>query len=392
MKDMTPDAVAGLTPERKAYMHDVPSGFSGLAQRQAALRPGRGLEFLWLELTNRCNLHCVHCYSDSHPRSGERDVMTAADYRSVMRQAFDLGCRNIQFIGGEPQLNADFHSLLVDAKAIGFGFIEVFTNLTRLNEQTVRFAADNDICFATSVYSDDAETHDAITKVRSSHQRTMSNLARLIDDGITTRAGIIVMDQNRHDADRTEQALRDMGVGHVRQAETQPFGRGEQLLDREAAMSGLCGHCWNGKLCVAPDGDAYPCVMARHWPVGNVLRQPLSEIMAGPALETIRQDIYAEVWLPKLAVEKKPAKKKKKDKKPHKKTPVNCVPEKACIPNETKHCGPGKLPDYDKGKGKTTNGPKDECLQSCIPTNKTECHPAVCAVSCEPGEIKKKPR
>ena len=25
------------------------------------------LDFLWLELTNRCNLQCVHCYTQSPP-------------------------------------------------------------------------------------------------------------------------------------------------------------------------------------------------------------------------------------------------------------------------------------------------------------------------------------
>src|SRR5208283_2388709 len=29
----------------------------------------RGLDFLWLELTSRCNLQCVHCYAESGPSS-----------------------------------------------------------------------------------------------------------------------------------------------------------------------------------------------------------------------------------------------------------------------------------------------------------------------------------
>jgi uncharacterized radical SAM superfamily Fe-S cluster-containing enzyme len=46
-----------------------------------------------------------------------------------MSQAYALGCRNIQFIGGEPQLNRDFLPLVIKAKSIGFEFIEVFSNL-----------------------------------------------------------------------------------------------------------------------------------------------------------------------------------------------------------------------------------------------------------------------
>ena len=29
-----------------------------------AAGPDNRLDFLWLELTNRCNLQCVHCYTE----------------------------------------------------------------------------------------------------------------------------------------------------------------------------------------------------------------------------------------------------------------------------------------------------------------------------------------
>jgi molybdenum cofactor biosynthesis enzyme MoaA len=75
-----------------------------------------GLDFLWLELTNRCNLRCVHCYTDSHPGSGDRDLLTTGAYESLLRQAYELGCRRVQFIGGEPPLHPDLLRLLGTAK------------------------------------------------------------------------------------------------------------------------------------------------------------------------------------------------------------------------------------------------------------------------------------
>jgi len=39
--------------------------------------------------------------------------------------------------------------------------------------------------------------------------------------------------------------------------------------------------------------------MARQWPVGNVLEMPLAEIVAGRQLQTMRQTIFDNVWLPK---------------------------------------------------------------------------------------------
>src|SRR4051812_39077272 len=157
----------------------------GLDFKHTAHAPvNRAIDFLWLELTNRCNLQCVHCYTESHPHSGNRDVLTAQEYERLMREAYELGCRNLQFIGGEPQLNPHFQKLLIVAKTIGFEFIEVFSNLTRLDEETIRYAGSNGIRFATSVYSHEPKAHDAITQVTSSHARTIKNLKRLIDKGI----------------------------------------------------------------------------------------------------------------------------------------------------------------------------------------------------------------
>jgi radical SAM protein with 4Fe4S-binding SPASM domain len=226
--------------------------------------------------------------------------LTKEDYESIMIRAHELGCRKIQFIGGEPQLNRDFMSLLRTAREIGYEFIEVFSNLTFLDDQTLGYSVDNQICFATSVYSDDPAVHDAVTKVRSSHARTVSNLKKLIASGIVTRAAIIIIDQDGDAVERTRGFLQGLGVGSVRAGAVREFGRGEQILSRSARLSGLCGHCWRGKLAIAPDGVVYPCVMARQWPVGNVLHTPLSEIVEGEVLQDIRRTIFDSVWLPTI--------------------------------------------------------------------------------------------
>ena len=302
------------------------------------------LDFLWLELTNRCNLRCVHCYTESGPHTGDRDLLTTPDYLSTMHQAHTLGCRNIQFIGGEPQLNPDFPELLAEATHIGFEFIEVYTNLTFLTEDTLRYAAAHGIHFATSVYSAEPAAHDAITGVRGSHAKTIRNLERLINAGVGTRTATITIDQDATTLEHTQQFLHDLGVPRIRTSEVREFGRGENILGRDANMSGLCGHCWNGKLCIAPDGDAYPCVMARRWPVGNIRETPLTDIVHGLPLRHTRQHIHDTVWLPKTA-------------------DMGCSPE----------CPQSCSPDYSSCEPMTCD--PQSCPQSCPPPYMPDCTP-----------------
>ncbi len=184
----------------------------------------------------------------------------------------------------------------------GFDFVEVFTNLTTLDEETLAFSAEEGVYFATSVYSDDPALHDAVTTVRGSHRRTVANLRRLVEKGVRTRVGVIAVKGDAAAAERTRQFLLDLGVdGSVRTSEVREFGRGQDLLGQPASLSGLCGHCWNGNLAVTPDGKVFPCVMARDWAVGDVLDQTLEEILHGDELAQIRREIHDTVWREKTA-------------------------------------------------------------------------------------------
>jgi MoaA/NifB/PqqE/SkfB family radical SAM enzyme len=310
-----------------------------------------GLDFLWLELTNRCNLQCVHCYTESHPNSGQSDLLKKEDYEAILEEGYGIGCRKVQFIGGEPQLNRDFKYLLQRAKQIGYEFIEVFSNLNRLDAETISFSADNDICFATSIYADIAASHDAITKTKGSFARTVGNLKKLIAQNITTRAAVIVIDQDDEEIRRTNRFLQDLGVGSLRVGPLREFGRGEQILSQPARLSGLCGHCWRGKLAIAPDGIVYPCVMARQWSVGDVFQSSLSEIISGEALKGIRQTIFDSIWLPKIEG-------------------AMCFPQPGCHPHCPEGCAPDGCPE--------SPCPPELCPESCTPDG---CEPSI---ACEP--------
>lgn len=60
------------------------------------------IDFMWLEVTNDCNLKCVHCYNDKLNNKQYSKSNNNENRMRVIEDAYDLGCRKIQFIGGEP--------------------------------------------------------------------------------------------------------------------------------------------------------------------------------------------------------------------------------------------------------------------------------------------------
>jgi len=148
------------------------------------------LDFLWLELTARCNLKCIHCYAESAPIPKFQDKLTPQDYFRLIDEASFLACRKIQFIGGEPTLVRELPDFIKHARKRGFEFIEVFTNGTTISDKLLQCFMDNDVAVAISFYSDKAEIHDDITKKFGSHKATLRNIKRILGAGLRIRAGI----------------------------------------------------------------------------------------------------------------------------------------------------------------------------------------------------------
>lgn len=247
------------------------------------------LDFVWLELTNRCNLQCVHCYADSGPGAGSTDVLTEDDYLGLIDQIYDLGCRKIQFIGGEPTLNRSLPKLIEAASLKGFEFIEIFTNLIHLSEDLLKVFCGFQVAVATSFYSYNPNTHDTITNRPGSFQLTVQNIKRIMNAGLSLRAGIVEMDQNKDDVIKTTEFLKNLGIKNVGRDRLRAFGRAEKADC--SGLSELCGNCAGSILSIGPDGIVSPCIMSKQWPVGSIFEAPLADIASSDELTTIRKNI-----------------------------------------------------------------------------------------------------
>lgn len=267
--------------------------------------PTLKLRFAWLELTNGCNLRCIHCYAGSAPEKIGTEKMTVSDWKAVIRQLVDLDCRSIQFIGGEPLLYRGLCDLIQCAKEQGIGSIEVFTNATLVTEKLADFFAQLGVRVAFSLYAPNT-AHDLVTKVPGSFSKTISNIKLLRSKGVPVRAAVIAMSVNQEQVETAVKfAKEELGVEISRFDIIRPTGRGcfDNLvpnkliryayqtiprfsrLDKQTFINCLYAHsCWNGELCITPSGNVLPCIFERHMVLGNVLQAPLREIVSSEAV------------------------------------------------------------------------------------------------------------
>ncbi len=252
------------------------------------------LHFLWLELTSKCNLKCVHCYADSGPHLPLLGCMTYLDWRRVLAEAADLGCRQVQFIGGEPTIYPYLLQLIRDARALRYELVEVFTNGTAFNQRVKQAFLAYKVHLAFSVYSTIARVHDSITLSQGSFQKTRASIQWALENGLTVRAAIIKMNENAGDVEKTMTFLEELGVKDIQVDLVRDVGRGHAGKGAGLPAAELCGRCWEGKLCVASTGEMFPCIFARRWPVG-AMGDNIRTAVQGAALRSFRSDLRKKV-------------------------------------------------------------------------------------------------
>ncbi len=238
--------------------------------RDALARP---LAMLFLELTERCQERCVHCYADSLPERTR--MLPAAQARRALEEAAALGADWVQFTGGDPLLHPELPALAAHARALGMG-VEIFTNGLALRPGLLARLAPLDVRFSFSIYALDAATHDAITQTPGSLARTLAALARAREAGAEVRAAVVVMEHNeRLLTDTVEGLVHAHGLApeNVRVDFVRPVGRGRSVPPAsQVRVLHLPTHTSTrgAKLCVAADGRVHPCIFARWLVLGHV--------------------------------------------------------------------------------------------------------------------------
>ena len=81
---------------------------------------GRGIEYLRISVTDRCNFRCVYCM----PVEGldwlpKKDILSYEEIAEVVRQLAPLGLRRLRITGGEPTIRPDLVSLVRMLRDVG---------------------------------------------------------------------------------------------------------------------------------------------------------------------------------------------------------------------------------------------------------------------------------
>lgn len=260
------------------------------------------LKTVWLEITNKCNLRCVHCYEgDTHTQL--ESPLTLAQWKSLIDQVIQAGVERIIIIGGEPcccQNVQEILTYLVKTKPENIQ-VTFFTNATLLSEDLIDTISRGKISVKVSLYGATEEIHDAITRVPGSFAKTVSSIRRLIHKKIPVNAAVIAMKENQADIANMKEFVESLGAiysgydvirnvfGGSQSAHTPDnseilnhcfFSRPSFRADKATFYrNATVNSCWYGKLAIAENGDVFPCEFERTLKYGNVKNSSIEVLL-----------------------------------------------------------------------------------------------------------------
>ncbi|MBF0506000.1 MAG: radical SAM protein [Nitrospirae bacterium] len=281
--------------------------------RSRCIRDG-GLLGVALRLPCQCNLKCRYCYS-SKTSAG----ISIESILSFCSQARDLGARTCSIVGdGEPLLFPQLNELISSLRLMKMDVI-LYSNLIGLSESTIDFLIDHEITLVFKQNSLDEEKQDWLCGVKGTYKKMNHWINMLMKKGygstLKDRLSVhtIVCRQNLDEIPAMWKKWRSDGVlpqvqqlSYFRPEEEYlalavPPGDVGELFDELRKVDNTFGYDWTPRPPIAPYGCSVhftSCALRTNGDVsicgytdkiiGNVLEQPLSEIIGSAEVKKMR--------------------------------------------------------------------------------------------------------
>jgi radical SAM protein with 4Fe4S-binding SPASM domain len=300
------DATEAWTTTLRFVARLAAAGFIRGIHGYHAVKKPRPHRFARFHLTQRCQLECIHCYTDSSPHLSSASELPPERWIALVDAFADNGGEKILFTGGEALVYRGAIDIMRRAHERGLE-VTLFSNGILIRRYLEELKEVVDIV-QISLDGPDEASHDAV-RGRGSFKKAVGAIHLLLDARIETRVSTTVMTNNWP-------AIRDGLPKLIAQFEgtdlsfrvsygAMSHGRGAKLdhsLDTQAVrrfvddllsrvkttedretgrnvIQKITGCGYAEQLVISPEGVVYPCHLLSG-ALGHVDQMPLADITA----------------------------------------------------------------------------------------------------------------
>lgn len=167
-----------------------------------------------LELTDRCNIRCFHCYN--YWRNQEEDLKitecTVEQYLNIVSTLNKHGVQDLVITGGEPLLRWDtLLAITRHARSCGMQ-VSINTNAVLMTESRALDLFAAGVKWVVVSLTGSSETHQFITNAPMSYQGTITGITRLVTARLPVAVNMVVSRYNLNEVFSTAQIVSSLGV------------------------------------------------------------------------------------------------------------------------------------------------------------------------------------
>lgn len=296
-------------------------------------------------MTQRCNLKCVHCYAKAVTEDGT-DPISTEQAKVMIDDLAQFGAPVMLFSGGEPLVRKDLPELAKYATSKGMRAV-ISTNGTLIDRNMAKMLKEVGLSYVGVSLDGGEEVHDAFRGVKGSYKKALEGLDYCREEGIKVGLRFTINKRNAVEVPKIFELMKEREIPRVCFYHLVYSGRGSELIKEDLShqetreMVDLImdktrelydqgyqkevltvdnhadgPYLWmrmkkedpkraeevfkllqfnegnssgRGFACISWDGKVSADQFWRHHVFGNVLERPFSEIWVDPNIELLHQ-------------------------------------------------------------------------------------------------------
>lgn len=296
-------------------------------------------------MTQRCNLKCVHCYAKAVTEDGT-DPISTEQAKVMIDDLAQFGAPVMLFSGGEPLVRKDLPELAKYATSKGMRAV-ISTNGTLIDRNMAKMLKEVGLSYVGVSLDGGEEVHDAFRGVKGAYKKALEGLDYCREEGIKVGLRFTINKRNAVEVPKIFELMKEREIPRVCFYHLVYSGRGSELIKEDLShqetreMVDLImdktrelydqgyqkevltvdnhadgPYLWmrmkkedpkraeevfkllqfnegnssgRGFACISWDGKVSADQFWRHHVFGNVLERPFSEIWVDPNIELLHQ-------------------------------------------------------------------------------------------------------
>lgn len=211
-----------------------------LAAYRRELYTHQRLKFLFFELTDKCNLNCLHCGSNCDPsKCNNLDLDIIKQTLDEVAKKYDSKNIMICLTGGEPMLYDGIYDVISYSKKLGFA-VGITSNATCIDEKATKCLAKAGLDTISISIDGLKDTHDSFRRSVGSFDKAINGIKSLQNIDIEPQVTTVVNKTNIKELDDMFKLMQELDICSWRITNIDPIGRAkvnkELLLDKNELL------------------------------------------------------------------------------------------------------------------------------------------------------------